>query len=73
MLDIQNVMGSSIAVVGDLYLSGVWWESILLTGEPEIELELGYYPYPEYEPMAFWGDGRKYSYFLRSKGYSDIV
>lgn len=21
-----------------------------------IELELGYYPYPEYEPMAFWGD-----------------
>lgn len=23
----------------------------------DIELELGYYPYPEYEPMAFWGDG----------------
>ena len=22
----------------------------------DIELELGYYPYPEYEPMAFWGD-----------------
>jgi dTDP-6-deoxy-L-talose 4-dehydrogenase (NAD+) len=21
----------------------------------EIELNLGYYPYPEYEPMAFWG------------------
>lgn len=25
----------------------------------KIELELGYYPYPEYEPMAFWGNGRK--------------
>jgi dTDP-6-deoxy-L-talose 4-dehydrogenase (NAD+) len=25
----------------------------------EIALELGYYPYPDYEPMAFWGcDGR---------------
>lgn len=23
----------------------------------EIELNLGYYPYPEYEPMAFWGEG----------------
>jgi dTDP-6-deoxy-L-talose 4-dehydrogenase (NAD+) len=22
--------------------------------ESRIELELGYYPYPEYEPMAFW-------------------
>lgn len=22
----------------------------------EIELNLGYYPYPDYEPMAFWGD-----------------
>lgn len=21
-----------------------------------IEFEFGYYPYPEYEPMAFWGD-----------------
>jgi len=25
----------------------------------EIELELGYYPYPEYEPMAFRGMGRR--------------
>jgi dTDP-6-deoxy-L-talose 4-dehydrogenase (NAD+) len=24
-----------------------------------IELNLGYYPYPDYEPMAFWGDCRK--------------
>jgi nucleoside-diphosphate-sugar epimerase len=25
----------------------------------EIELSLGHYPYPDYEPMAFWGDCRK--------------
>ena len=24
----------------------------------EIKLNLGYYPYPDYEPMAFWGDRR---------------
>jgi dTDP-6-deoxy-L-talose 4-dehydrogenase (NAD+) len=27
----------------------------------KIALNLGYYPYPSYEPMAFWGDGRKYT------------
>ena len=25
----------------------------------EIDLNLDYYPYPDYEPMAFWGDRRK--------------
>lgn len=25
----------------------------------KIELDLGRYPYPDYEPMAFWGDRRK--------------
>lgn len=29
----------------------------------KIDLNLGYYPYPEYEPMAFWGN----------KGDSDVV
>lgn len=24
-----------------------------------IELNLGHYPYPDYEPMSFWGDNRK--------------
>jgi len=30
-----------------------------------IELNLGYYSYPEYEPMAFWGDDAKLSRLLR--------
>jgi len=29
-----------------------------------IRLNLGYYPYPDYEPMAFWGDTRKLSRLL---------
>lgn len=29
-----------------------------------IKLELGYYPYPDYEPMAFWGDRRKLDQIL---------
>jgi len=24
-----------------------------------VELNLGFYPYPSYEPMAFWGDNSK--------------
>lgn len=31
----------------------------------EIALNLGYYPYPDYEPMAFWGDRRKLDSLLR--------
>ena len=27
----------------------------------KIELNLGYYPYPEYEPMEFWGDTAKFT------------
>lgn len=27
----------------------------------KIELNLGFYPYPDYEPMAFWGDAAKFA------------
>ncbi len=30
-----------------------------------IELNLGYYPYPDYEPFAFWGDKRKMTALLK--------
>lgn len=29
----------------------------------QIKLQLGVYPYPDYEPFAFWGDTSKYSNF----------
>lgn len=31
-----------------------------------VELNLGHYPYPDYEPMAFWGDRRKLDRVLGS-------
>lgn len=30
----------------------------------EIALNLGYYPYPDYEPMAFWGDATQFHKIL---------
>lgn len=30
-----------------------------------IKLNLGYYPYPDYEPMAFWGDNAKLKSILK--------
>lgn len=30
----------------------------------QIELNLGYYPYPDYEPMEFWGDSAKQNKML---------
>lgn len=32
----------------------------------EINLNLGHYPYPDYEPLAFWGDRRKLDNHLAS-------
>ncbi len=32
----------------------------------DIQLNLGHYPYPDYEPLAFWGDAQKLS-SIRSK------
>jgi nucleoside-diphosphate-sugar epimerase len=34
-------------------------EDYLKKKQKNIHLNLGYYPYPDYEPMAFWGDSRK--------------
>ena len=35
-------------------------------GKP-IEPNLGYYPYPDYEPMAFWGDNKKLQQIINEK------
>lgn len=39
-------------------------ERWLRENQAEIELVLGYYPYPEYEPMEFWGGREKLDTFL---------
>jgi dTDP-6-deoxy-L-talose 4-dehydrogenase (NAD+) len=33
----------------------------------EIKLNPGYYPYPDYEPMAFWGDRSRLDSILRKQ------
>lgn len=33
----------------------------------DIKLNLGYYPYPDYEPMEFWGDRRKLDSILEGR------
>lgn len=39
-------------------------ESYLKRHDYQIKLELGFYPYPDYEPMAFWGDRRRLNLIL---------
>ena len=34
-------------------------ENYIAEKNKNIALNLGYYPYPDYEPMAFWGDNKK--------------
>ena len=38
-----------------------------------IKLNLGYYSYPDYEPMAFWGDNTKLKKILKLYGQSDKI
>jgi dTDP-6-deoxy-L-talose 4-dehydrogenase (NAD+) len=39
----------------------------LVASEKNIRLNLGYYPYPDYEPMAFWGDNEKLKTILNEQ------
>ena len=41
-------------------------ENYLEKKQKSIHLNLGYYPYPDYEPMAFWGDDKKLKAALRA-------
>ena len=40
-------------------------ENYLQQHNLRIRLNLGHYPYPDYEPMAFWGDRQKLDGILR--------
>jgi len=41
-------------------------EKNILEAKAKIKLNLGYYPYANYEPMAFWGDATKLQKVLGS-------
>ena len=47
-------------------------EDYLKAENKSIELNLGYYPYPHYEPMAFWGDNTKLKKILKNDELSDL-
>jgi len=40
-------------------------ETWLVENDWQIDLRLGRYPYPDYEPLAFWGDARKLHSLLK--------
>ena len=42
-------------------------EDFLVEKNKSIELNLDYYPYPDYEPMAFWGDSKKLKSILKER------
>lgn len=41
-------------------------ENYLITTQRNIKLNLKYYPYPDYEPFAFWGDNTKLKTILKN-------
>ena len=41
-------------------------ENYLIQNKQNIELNLGYYPYLDYEPMAFWGNTNKLNQVLNN-------
>ncbi len=41
-------------------------ERHLVSLDRNIQLNFGYYPYPDYEPMAFWGNPDKFHRYCRS-------
>lgn len=43
-------------------------KNYLKTVHGQIELNTGFYPYPDYEPMAFWGDDTKLKNILIDEG-----
>jgi len=42
-------------------------ERYLAENNDDIKLNLGYYPYPDFEPMEFWGDGRLFQKIMSNK------
>lgn len=46
-------------------------EEHLIRRGVHMKLNLGYYPYPDYEPMAFWGDCRRFEKkIMKGKNYN---
>ena len=55
----QNVTGIINCCSGKGITVKEFVENYLKEKNKTITLNLGYYPYADYEPMSFWGDDRK--------------
>lgn len=55
----QNVTGIINCCSGNGITVKDFVENYLKENNKNISLNLGYYPYADYEPMSFWGDDRK--------------
>ncbi len=55
----QNVTGVINCCSGKGITVKDFVENYLKEKNKNIALNLGYYPYPDYEPMSFWGDDKK--------------
>ena len=55
----QNVTGIINCCSGKGITVKEFVENYLKEKTQSITLNLGYYPYADYEPMSFWGDDRK--------------
>ena len=71
-LPVERVAAKIVGIAGQFRVDGIinccsgvpisirrLVENHLQQSHRQIELNLGYYPYPDYEPMAFWGDPSK--------------
>jgi nucleoside-diphosphate-sugar epimerase len=47
-------------------------ENYLEEGQQKIKLNPGYYPYPDYEPMSFWGDDSKLKKIIHERSHTGI-
>ncbi|GAB3912150.1 NAD(P)-dependent oxidoreductase [Larkinella knui] len=55
----QNVTGSINCCSGQPIAVRTLVERFMQENNYAMTLNLGHYPYPDYEPLAFWGDNRK--------------
>ena len=79
-LPVETVAEYLVKVAGQQKITGIinccsgqpvtvrqWVENFLKQRHQSISLNLGYYGYPDYEPMRFWGDASKLINILRDE------
>ncbi|MEO5783652.1 MAG: hypothetical protein ABIQ07_10295, partial [Ginsengibacter sp.] len=51
----------------------IFVENYLEKNKQKINLNLGYYPYPDFEAMAFWGDDKKLKKIINDERSGEAV